>query len=485
VTSPESGDGAPSPQHGTGAGDGLSALQERLRYELLCLEAPNRPWVPPRHTRDGDEVLDVLIVGGGQSGLAVGWALRRERVDRVLIVDENPQGRAGPWLRFARMKTLRTPKELTGPDLGVPSLTFRAWYEAQHGAAGWQSLDLIPREQWAAYLDWYRRVLELPVQHDTCAGPLRYDAENGCLAIPLRHAGRERTVRARKVVLANGIDGAGAWIAPPQLTAHLPRAAWAHTHQDIDFAALRGKRIAVLGAGASAFDNALVALAHGARSVDLFFRRRKMVRIDAFRWSDFTGFLKHHHDLSDSDRYRFMAQIWRMGQLPPATTYHSAVQQRGFRMHPGTPWEATSLDGEQVVIRTPRGTFTADFLILATGFRTDLTLRPELSLLEPHIARWSDRFVPPAGEEMDDLLRHPYLGPSYEFLERVPGQVPYVSSVFAFNYGALLSHGFGAAGLTGFRYTVPRLVDGLTGQLYVEDREHHLRELTEFDEQDF
>jgi hypothetical protein len=31
------------------------------------------------------------------------------------------------------MLTLRSPKQLIGPDLGVPSLTFRAWYEAQHG----------------------------------------------------------------------------------------------------------------------------------------------------------------------------------------------------------------------------------------------------------------------------------------------------------------------------------------------------------------
>ena len=32
------------------------------------------------------------------------------------------------------MIMLRTPKDLTGPDLGVGSLTFRAFYEAQHGA---------------------------------------------------------------------------------------------------------------------------------------------------------------------------------------------------------------------------------------------------------------------------------------------------------------------------------------------------------------
>lgn len=466
-------------------GLGLVGLENCLRHELRCLETPNRPWVPPRRAADGSPVLDVLIIGGGQSGLAIAWLLHRECVERVQIVDENPQGRAGPWRRFARMKTLRTPKELTGPDLGVPGLTFRAWYEAQHGAAAWAALELIPTEQWAAYLDWYRQVLALPVQYDTQAGALRYLPAEGCLAVPLRHAGAERTVLARKVVLASGIEGSGAWLAPPSLTAHLPRKTWAHTHEDIDFAGLRDKRIAVLGAGASAFDNALLALEQGARSVDLCFRRAELVRVDAFRWSDFTGFLKHHHDLADLDRYRFMAQIARMGQLPPANTYYSALHQPGFRMHPATPWEETRWDGQEVRIQTPGGTFHADFLIFATGFCTDLQLRPELVRLEPLIARWADRFVPPAGQEQTELLRHPYLGPSYEFLERTPGQAPYLSSVFAFNYGAFASHGFGAAGLTGFRYTVPRLVAGITRQLYHEDREHHYRELGEFAERDF
>lgn len=467
------------------AGIGLAGLQERVQHELRCITAPNRAWVPPRRARDGSEVLDVLIIGGGQSGLAIAWLLRREQVGRVQIIDENPQGQAGPWRRFARMKTLRTPKELTGPDLGVPSLTFRAYYEAQYGAAAWHALGQIPKEQWARYLDWYRQVLDLPVQHQTQAGPLRYIVEERCLAVPLRHAGQERTVLARKVVLANGIDGGGAWLAPPSLTAQLPREVWAHTHQDIDFARLRGQRIAVLGAGASAFDNAIVALEQGAQSVDLCFRRSHLVRVDAFRWGDFTGFLQHHHDLPDLDRYRFMARIAAMGQLPPSSTYHCAVNMPGFHMHPGTPWQKTEWDGKQVRIQTPRGVMSADFLILATGFRTDLRLRPELMHIEPLVARWSDRFVPPEGEKDDDLLRHPYLGPSYELLERTAGQASYVSSVFAFNYAALLSHGFGAAGLTGFRYTVPRLVAGITRQLYCEDREHQLRELSTFDEEDF
>jgi hypothetical protein len=43
-----------------------------------------------------------------------------------------------------------------GPDMGVPSLTFQSFYEAKYGAAGWAALDKIPKEEWMAYLMWYR-----------------------------------------------------------------------------------------------------------------------------------------------------------------------------------------------------------------------------------------------------------------------------------------------------------------------------------------
>ena len=88
--------------------------------------------VPRLHA--GKPALDVLIVGAGQSGLVTAFGLMRERVRNILVIDRAPEGKEGPWVTFARMPTLRSPKVQTGPDLGIPSLTFQAWYEAQHGA---------------------------------------------------------------------------------------------------------------------------------------------------------------------------------------------------------------------------------------------------------------------------------------------------------------------------------------------------------------
>lgn len=80
---------------------------------------------------------------------------------------------------------------------------------------------------------------------------------------------------ARKVVLANGIDGSGRWDVPEIIRSQVAPHLYAHTHDPINFDTLAGKRIGILGAGASAFDNAIVALESGASEAHLFFRREQ------------------------------------------------------------------------------------------------------------------------------------------------------------------------------------------------------------------
>jgi FAD-dependent urate hydroxylase len=464
---------------------GLEELSRQVRRDLELLDYPRRPWVAPRRTTAGDPIYDVVIVGAGQSGLTTAFGLARERVGNVLVVDQNPLDRAGPWLNFARMRTLRTPKYLTGPDLGIPSLTPRAYYEAQFGDGSWESLGLIPKELWANYLSWYRQTLAIPVEPETTVGTLDYDATERCFTVPCTTGKSSRNLRARRVVLATGIDGSGQWTIPRAVKDGLPERLYAHTRDHIDFARLTGKRVAVLGAGASGFDNAATALEHGAREVHLLFRRQKLVNVNAYRWAEFVGFLKHHADLPDSERWRFILQILRMGQLPPADTVARARAAPGFHLHAGSAWKKLSTRGDAIQITTDSATFEVDFVIVATGFITDLAARPELASFEPHIARWADRYAPPPGESHEDLARHPYLGPSFEFTERRPGAAPYLSHLYNYTFGGLLSMGFGGASISGLKYSSARLVSGITRSLFAEDSAAHFESLTSYAEAEF
>jgi xanthine/CO dehydrogenase XdhC/CoxF family maturation factor/cation diffusion facilitator CzcD-associated flavoprotein CzcO len=479
---PDTSDQSP-PEHG------LDALAERVRRDLRLLNYPQRDWLAPRDRKHSDTAIyDVIIVGAGQGGLAAAFGLMRERVRNLLVVDQNPLDRAGPWLNFARMHTLRTPKHVTGPDGGIPSLTPQAFYEAQHGPGSWDALGLLPKETWAAYLAWYRRTLEIPVRPDTHVGALRWDADERAWLVPCVGAGEQPTTQtlcARRVVLATGIEGSGQWEVPRLISESLPPHLYAHTRAAIDFAALRGKRVAVLGAGASAFDNAAMALEHGASEVRMHFRRAELVRINAYRWAEFVGYLRHFGELPDADKWRFTLQILRMGQLPPADTLQRTSRHAGFHLQPGSEWRSLAVRGDTVVIDTSAGNFECDYVIVGTGFVTDLRLRPELTEIEGSIARWADRYTPPAGERHEDLLRHPYLGPHFEFTERTPNTAPYLAHLYNYTFGGLPSLGFGGASISGMKYSIPRLVGGITGSLFVEDRAQHYQSLCAYAEREF
>ncbi len=192
---------------------GLAALEERLRQDLAWLELPAKPWVPRRMV-DGEGVIDVVIVGAGMAGLVASATLKRLGVDNHLVLDRAPAGQEGPWVTFARMRTLRSPKELTGPAMGMPALTFRAFYEAQYGVAAWQALDRAPRTMWMDYLIWYRKVLGLPVRNEVSVERVGARSDE-LFALDVREGNRSRQILARHVVLATGRDGLGGSYVPP------------------------------------------------------------------------------------------------------------------------------------------------------------------------------------------------------------------------------------------------------------------------------
>jgi len=203
----------------TNAPIGLPALEARLREDLEWLDLPAQPWVKPSH-RNGQPLLEVVVIGGGMAGLAVATELGHLGV-KVVVFDQAQEGFEGPWATTARMQTLRSPKQLSGPALGLPALTFRAWFQAQFGLAAWDALDKIPRLQWADYLRWYRQVLRLDVRNQHRVTKVQPQAD-GYVELQVDAAGQAQVFLARHVVLATGRDGLGGpWV--PELAHQLPR----------------------------------------------------------------------------------------------------------------------------------------------------------------------------------------------------------------------------------------------------------------------
>jgi FAD-dependent urate hydroxylase len=455
----------------------LEQLSAAVRADLEVLRHPVDQWVVPRTHPSGKHVYDVLIVGAGQSGLAIAFALMRDRVSNIVVLDRRPAGREGPWNTTARMRTLRTPKHLPGIELGLPNLTTRAWYIARYGAEAWERLDKIPKEDWQDYLTWCRKTLVLPVRNEVDVTSIRWEESLFHVAFAARDGNgvSDDHVYARHVVLATGLEGNGDWQTPDFIKAALPRGRYAHAGEAIDFDALKGKRIAVLGAGASAFDNSSTALEHGAKSIVLCIRRKEYQRINPQLWMGKTGFLRHFADLKDEWKWRFMQHMFSYNLPAPQDAYNRLSRLPGAEIRQNAGWKSVRLiDGpegqQEIEVETVAGdVLRADFLIVAVGFEMDFYKRPELAAFAGEIAQWRDRFPIPPGEEQSAAAIYPYLGSTFEFIEKQPGMAPYLGRIRNFTYGAMVSMGLSGSAISGLKYAVPRLVHGITRSLFVED----------------
>jgi cation diffusion facilitator CzcD-associated flavoprotein CzcO len=414
---------------------------------------------------------DVAIVGGGQTGSSFAYALRRIGIAKITVIDAAAdEARAGVWRVRARMNKLRTLKTLVGPELGNPALSFQAWYEARHGAEAYAAIDRIGRTDWADYLDWYRRTLGIEVRYSTRL--LRIEPVEEHFRLHLDVDGERKTETARKIILANGVAGSGGAFVPDVL-AGLPNRFYTHTSHEIDFSRLKGKIVAVIGAAASAFDAAAVALERGAAEVHLFARRKHIAATPVIRARAFIGALDNYVELPDALRWRQAVRYQRSGSTPPIDAIQRATAFPNFFIHLASEWTSARIEDERILAQTSDGLFRADFAIAGTGYFVDPSARPELAAFADRILLWRDRYEPPEDERNDYLGAHPYLGAGYELLEKNPGSAPYLRNIHVFNPGAFVSFGLPVGDVPSLRKGVPAVVARISRDLFFADFEEH------------
>ena len=458
---------------------GLALLEEQARHDLARLNFPAANWVPPRTGPDGRTMLDVLVVGAGMCGQTAAYGLKRDGMHNLRVIDRETVGREGPWATFARMQILRSPKHLTGPDLGVASLTYRAWHEARHGAAGWAELYKVPRLEWRDYLLWVRETVGIEVENGTALVTLepQGDALRAGLAGP---RGRE-TVYARKVVLALGREGSGSlrWPAFPSFDprTRLASARVLHASGEFDFAAFKGKRIGLLGAGATAFDNAAAALEAGAREVLMFARRPTLPQVNKSKWTSFPGFFHGFAALSDQARWKFLTHVYAEQVPPPFESVLRCDGHPNFALHLAEGWSDVRPGEDAVQVITPKARYAFDTVIVASGFDVDLMQRPEIAAFTRQVETWAKRVSPDEASMHAEAARFPYLGSGFEFIERSPGVLPAARNVHLFNWGSAMSHGQLAGDIPGLTIGVNRLTQGIARDLFAADQERHYEAL--------
>jgi len=317
-----------------------------------------------------------------------------------------------------------------------------------------------------------RRVTGLPVENATALNAVAPRAD-GLLDVALdTPAGPQRLV-ARKVVLALGREGSGAprW---PRFASFDPRSAAArgrvfHAADDIDFDALRGRDVAVLGVGASAFDNAGRALEQGAASVTMYARRPHLPQVNKSKWTSFPGFFRGFAALDDASRWDFYTYLFDAQVPPPFESVLRCDRHPGFALRLGEGWTDLRPDAGAVTVCTAAGERRFDAAIVATGFDVDLFERPELAAFRGRVRTWADRVPSAQAHAHPEAARFPYLGDGFELQSDDASVAAAAANVHLFNWGSTLSHGALAGDIPGLAFGVARLVSAIARDLFVSE----------------
>jgi putative flavoprotein involved in K+ transport len=187
----------------------------------------------------------VVIVGGGQGGIALGARLRQLRVPTI-IVERNARP-GDSWRNRYKSLCLHDP----------------VWYDHLPYVKfppNWPVFS--PKDKIADWLEMYTRVMELNYWGSTTAKRASYDDTTGEWTVLVERGGEEMTLRPKQLVMATGMSG----------RPHTPRFPGAerfkgdqhHSSAHSGPDAYRGKRAVVIGSNNSAHDICAALWEHGA-----------------------------------------------------------------------------------------------------------------------------------------------------------------------------------------------------------------------------
>ena len=285
-----------------------------------------------------NELLDVAVIGGSQTGLAMAWHLAREQL-RFVVLDAAPEI-GHTWRSRWDSLTLFTPAQYDA----LPGLQFPGQPDTYPG-----------KDAVAAYLQAYAAAFNLPVKLNAQVTQLRQTAEGFEIHTPAE------VVRARQVVVAAGPFQVP--FAPPASQGLDSTVTQLHSAAYRNPQALPPGPVLVVGGGNSGFQIA-EELATAGRPVDLSIGTKmpvlpqRLAGRDLFWWLTRLGLLR-------------VTVKSRLGRRMASREFIIGGRRRrlraaGVRFRPGV----ASAQGRTMRL-TDGSTLDGDIVIWATGYRSD------------------------------------------------------------------------------------------------------------------
>jgi len=364
---------------------------------------------------------DVVVIGAGPYGLSAGVHLQAKGLS-VRVFGEPMEFWA---TKMPAGMLLRSPR--VASNISDPTSAFTL--EAYEAASGIEPRVRTPLETFVEYGRWFQHQLSSCLEKTPV---LAIRKENSVFTLPLENG---KSVTSRRVVVAAGI---GPFQKKPAVFDHLPAAQVSHCYEGRKIAEFRGQRVAVIGAGQSALESAVL-LAEAGAEVEV------IARIPALRWIGMHPRLHHlgpiskmmysSHDVGPAGISRLVAWPNLMRRVPLGL--RDKMRKRAVRSA-GAPWlmprltavkistgravERAESRGDEVHLKLNDGTERrVHHVLLGTGYQVDIS---RYSFLTPEMAA-----------NIRQLDGYPDLGAG--FTTSIPG-LHFLGATAARSFGPLL-----------------------------------------------
>ena len=314
--------------------------------------------------------MDVLVIGAGPYGLATAAAARAAGLETVVV--GRPMGfwrdhmPPGMFLR-------------SGPDWHLDAAgehTFAAYFEDR--GLDREDNDPVPIGVFLDHTEWFREQKGFDVD-ERLVDRLEADDGGGFLATMADGS----SIAAEKVLAAPGIRH---FVNLPDWHERVPEQRRAHTCDLVDFDALAGARVVVVGGRQSAYEWAALLCDHGAESVDVV-HRHTAPAFEQVSWAFVDPYVEQTlarrgwwRGLAPEEQRGIALEFWQVGRLtlepwlpprlrPEVVTVHASCSVVDVE-------EADGVEdggGATVLVLTDGTRLTADFVVFASGYRADIS----------------------------------------------------------------------------------------------------------------
>jgi putative flavoprotein involved in K+ transport len=177
----------------------------------------------------------VLVIGGGQGGIALGARLRQLSVPTI-VIDKHPRP-GDQWRNRYKSLCLHDP----------------VWYDHLPYIPFPDNWPVFaPKDKVGDWLEMYTKVMELNYWSSTTAKSAKYDDAKAEWTVIVERDGQEITLRPKQLVLATGMSGKAN--VPKFKGQDVFKGEQQHSSQHPGPDAYRGKKVVVIGANNSAHD---------------------------------------------------------------------------------------------------------------------------------------------------------------------------------------------------------------------------------------